>query len=77
MNEPTAFLLDEPSAALDKGLRRHLRDELADLQRALALPMLLITHDDDDLAQLADEVVHLRAGQEIQAAEAGIGMSAA
>lgn len=70
MNEPTALLLDEPFAALDKGLRRHLRDELADLQRTLALPMLLITHDDEDLVQLADEVVHLHAGQVVQAAEA-------
>lgn len=63
MNDPAALLLDEPFAALDKGLRQRLRDELAGLQRALRIPMLMITHDDDDLAVLADEVVPLRAGR--------------
>jgi molybdate transport system ATP-binding protein len=60
---PAALLLDEPFAALDRPLRERLRSELHDLQSQLALPMLLITHDDDDLAALADEVVVLRAGQ--------------
>ncbi|MFY9513637.1 MAG: ATP-binding cassette domain-containing protein, partial [Rubrivivax sp.] len=57
VNEPTALLLDEPFAALDKALRRQLRGELLELQTALQLPMLLITHDDDDVAQLAQQVV--------------------
>ena len=77
MNNPSALLLDEPFAALDKGLRQRLREDLAGLQRELQIPMLLITHDDDDVRSLADQVVHLRAGQVVsgadaaQAAEAG------
>ncbi len=67
VNEPAALLLDEPFAALDKGLRQHLRDELRDLQSQLGLPMLLITHDDDDLRALADDVVHLQAGKVVAA----------
>ncbi len=63
VTEPAALLLDEPFAALDKGLRRRLREELLELQTQLALPMLLITHDDDDVALLAEQVVHLAAGQ--------------
>ncbi len=63
MNEPTALLLDEPFAALDKGLRQRLREDLAELQRTLKIPMLLITHDDDDVRTLADQVVHLHAGR--------------
>ena len=70
VTEPTALLLDEPFAALDKPLRRHLRDELKDLQAALGLPVLLITHDDDDVDALAQEVVHLDAGR-VVAATAG------
>jgi molybdate transport system ATP-binding protein len=62
VNDPTALLLDEPFAALDNSLRQRLRLELKDLQAQLAIPMLLITHDDDDVQALADEVVHLRAG---------------
>ena len=63
MNDPTALLLDEPFAALDKALRRQLRDELLQLQQSLQLPMLLITHDDDDVAALAEQVVHLAGGR--------------
>jgi molybdate transport system ATP-binding protein len=63
MNDPTALLLDEPFAALDKGLRRQLRQDLAALQSELEIPMLLITHDDDDVGALGDEVVHLHAGR--------------
>ena len=61
--EPRALLLDEPFAALDKALRSSLRSELAQLQTELKIPMLLITHDEDDIAELADEVVHIAAGQ--------------
>lgn len=61
--EPRALLLDEPFAALDKALRNSLRMELAQLQAELKIPMLMITHDEDDIANLADEVVHVAAGQ--------------
>jgi molybdate transport system ATP-binding protein len=60
--EPTALLLDEPFAALDRGLRQTLREELRELQAQVGLPMLLITHDEDDVEALADEVVHVLAG---------------
>ena len=63
VSEPTALLLDEPFAALDKGLRQQLRAELLQLQQSLRLPLLLITHDDDDLACLAEQVVHLDGGR--------------
>jgi molybdate transport system ATP-binding protein len=70
VNEPTALLLDEPFAALDKTLRQRLRDELRDLQAQLRLPMLLITHDDDDVRELADQVVYLQAGKVVDRAAA-------
>jgi molybdate transport system ATP-binding protein len=63
VNEPAALLLDEPFAALDKALRARLRDELRELQASLRLPMLLITHDDDDVHALAADTVHLHAGR--------------
>lgn len=67
VRDPAALLLDEPFAALDKALRQRLRAELAELQSRLSVPMLLITHDEDDLNHLADEVLHLRHGQLIGA----------
>lgn len=63
VSEPAALLLDEPFAALDKGLRERLRDELKALQTQLQLPMLVITHDDDDVRALAEAVVCLDAGR--------------
>jgi molybdate transport system ATP-binding protein len=62
------LLLDEPFAALDKALRQRLRDELHDLQAQLRLPMLLVTHDDDDVRLLADQVVQLCAGKVVEGA---------
>jgi molybdate transport system ATP-binding protein len=71
VNDPTALLLDEPFAALDKALRHRLRLELKELQAQLKLPMLLITHDDEDLRVLADQVVHVRGGVVVDAATEG------
>jgi molybdate transport system ATP-binding protein len=63
VHEPVALLLDEPFAALDRPLRERLRAELRELQQQLELPMLLITHDEEDVALLADDVVQLDAGR--------------
>jgi molybdate transport system ATP-binding protein len=63
VTQPTALLLDEPFAALDKHLRQSLRQELKELQTELRLPLLLITHDEDDIAVLAEDVVQMDAGK--------------
>ncbi len=63
VDEPRALLLDEPFAALDQALRKHLRQELAELQRQLNIPMILITHDQEDLDCFADEVIHIQDGR--------------
>ncbi|MEN9418477.1 MAG: hypothetical protein RI988_2097 [Pseudomonadota bacterium] len=60
---PAALLLDEPFAALDKPLRQRLREELLELQQQLQLPMLVITHDDDDVRCLAQQVVTIDEGR--------------
>jgi molybdate transport system ATP-binding protein len=68
VTEPSALLLDEPFAALDKGLRERLRLELKELLAEIGLPMLLITHDDDDVLSLAEEVVQMSSGRSMAAA---------
>ncbi|MDT3677210.1 MAG: ATP-binding cassette domain-containing protein [Burkholderiaceae bacterium] len=60
---PRALLLDEPFAALDPTLRGRLRDELDALQRRLALPMVLVTHDEADAERFGDEVIEIEAGR--------------
>jgi molybdate transport system ATP-binding protein len=61
--KPQALLLDEPFAALDRPLRQHLRSELLQLQKTLSLPMVLITHDDEDVQAFAQEVIHIDNGR--------------
>jgi molybdate transport system ATP-binding protein len=54
--DPEALLLDEPLAALDPHTRTGVRAELHDLLHELGLPTLLVTHDFEDAASLADRV---------------------
>jgi molybdate transport system ATP-binding protein len=60
--EPTALLLDEPFAALDPGLRERMRGELDALQRRLAIPMILITHDPEDVRVFGEHVLRMEHG---------------
>ena len=48
---------------LDIGLRSRMRQWLLDLQQELDIPMLLITHDQEDSEILAQEVAHMSAGR--------------
>jgi len=61
--DPAVLLLDEPLAALDAHTKAQVRVELHELLRELRLPTLLVTHDFEDAAALADEVGVLVAGE--------------
>lgn len=54
--EPRLLLLDEPLAALDAHTRATVRSELRVLLRSLDLPAIVVTHDFEDAAALADLV---------------------
>jgi molybdate transport system ATP-binding protein len=60
---PRVLLLDEPMSALDPHTRGSVRAELHDLLRELGLPALLVTHDFEDAAALADRVGVLAQGR--------------
>lgn len=51
--KPRAVLLDEPFSALDPALRKVLRSELLELHRLSPVPLLLVSHDEEDLEKLA------------------------
>jgi molybdate transport system ATP-binding protein len=70
--KPRILLLDEPFAALDAGMRDRMRHELSELQTRLDIPMVLITHDEADVAAFGDQVVQLARGsvQEVAPYEA-------
>ena len=54
---PDVLLLDEPLSSLDAPVRLQLRRELRRLQREARISTVLVTHDPDEAALLADEVI--------------------
>lgn len=60
---PKLLLLDEPMAALDRGLREHTRSELKRLHRTLGTTFVLVTHDQEEALALADRVALLDRGR--------------
>lgn len=61
--EPAVLLLDEPFAAVDRAVRRRLQDEIDLLRRTLDIPLVLVTHDFDDVVRLATHLLILEQGR--------------
>ena len=64
--DPCLLLLDEPLAALDAESRVLLRSALGDVLRDVSAATVLVTHDPVDAVALADRVVVLEDGVEVQ-----------
>ena len=61
--EPRVLFLDEPFSALDPATRRQLHAEFRDVWRRLGLTVILVTHDQDEAATLADRLAVLMGGR--------------
>jgi molybdate transport system permease protein len=61
------LLFDEPFAALDTPRRRRLQQSLRALQREISAVTVIVTHDPDEAALLADEVLLIDHGRVLQA----------
>jgi molybdate transport system ATP-binding protein len=68
--DPAVLLLDEPLSALDAHTRGVVRGELAEVLGELGLPTLLVTHDFEDAAALADRVGVIVDGRILQLGQA-------
>jgi len=64
--DPEVLLLDEPFSAVDKVTRRKLYLELHALRRQLSMPIILVTHDLDEAAMLADQMCVIHQGKTLQ-----------
>jgi putative thiamine transport system ATP-binding protein len=56
--QPQALLLDEPFSKLDAALRARMRQFVFDLVRRRQIPVLMVTHDESDVADQA-RLTHL------------------
>lgn len=66
---PVLLIADEPTTALDVTIQAQILDLLKALQAETGMAILLITHDLGVVAEIADEVVVMYAGQVIERAE--------
>ena len=61
--EPKLLLLDEPFGALDAKVRKELRTWLRSIHHELGVTSILVTHDQEEAAELSDEIVVMNHGQ--------------
>ena len=65
---PKLLIADEPTTALDVTIQAQIMTLLRDLQQEIGMSMILITHDIGLVAQMADRVLVMYAGQIIEQA---------
>jgi molybdate/tungstate transport system ATP-binding protein len=65
---PRVLLLDEPTTGLDAPIRRRLRSQLRDVLQGLDVPVLYVTHDQDEAAVVADRIAVMNDGTLLQVA---------
>jgi peptide/nickel transport system ATP-binding protein len=64
--EPKLLIADEPTTALDVTVQAQILRLLAELQRAMGLAILLITHDLSVVARVAQRVSVMYAGEIVE-----------
>ncbi len=61
--QPKVLLLDEPLAALDLKLRKDMQNELKNIQKALGITFIFVTHDQEEALSMSDTVVVMNEGK--------------
>ena len=63
LTKPRLLLMDEPLSALDTARKQEILPYLERLHDELAIPMLYVSHQADEVARLADHLVLMENGQ--------------
>jgi molybdate transport system ATP-binding protein len=61
--QPRLLLLDEPFSSLDRESRGKLRQVIKDMHQNWQIPLVLVTHDEEDAATLGNVVISLNQGK--------------
>ena len=64
--KPAILLLDEPMAALDRGLRVQVQRELISIQRAVGTTFIVVTHDQEEALAMSDYIAVMDKGRVVQ-----------
>ena len=71
MSAPEVLLLDEPLAAVDVERRRRILPYVERVRDELAVPIIYVTHDADEVRRIADHVLVLDNGRVTRAGDPG------
>lgn len=63
VTKPKVLLMDEPFSALDTELKEKLYPSFRELIKSLDIPVVIITHDNDEAKILADKIIHIDKGK--------------
>jgi len=63
VNRPSVLLLDEPLGALDLKLREQMQIELKELQRAVGITFIFVTHDQEEALTMSDRIAVFNKGK--------------
>jgi putrescine transport system ATP-binding protein len=66
VKRPKLLLLDEPLAALDRKLREHTQFELINIQKALGVTFIVVTHDQEEAMTLSTRMGVMNQGRIVQ-----------
>jgi len=66
VNEPQVLLLDEPLGALDLKLRKEMQVELKNMQQALGITFVYVTHDQEEALTMSDTIAVMNEGKILQ-----------
>lgn len=61
--EPAVLLFDEPLSNLDTKLRRHVREEIRELQQRLGITCVYVTHDREEAMAVSDQIIVMEQGR--------------
>ncbi|SET24997.1 molybdate transport system ATP-binding protein [Oceanobacillus limi] len=62
--KPKALLLDEPFSALDQQTRIACQDELLRLHELWKIPIVMVTHDEQEANKLGKQIIEIEKGKE-------------
>ena len=66
---PALLIADEPTTALDVTTQAQILELMKDLQQEFGMAIMFITHDLGVIAEMADDVIVMYLGQEVEAAD--------